>query len=374
MQPSELVNKYLAGFLIFVTAAFLLFGLSEFLSSFLGAIIFYILFRKFMSFLVFQKKFKKSLAAIIIIIISFLIVVLPIGILVSVILGKVSSLTANPAQIKEYVNTFSVKLEQLQIHVSAENLVSNITKFVSQHAGDFLSSSLSIASSLLMMYFLLYFLLVNVNKLEMKLMYYLPFEDEKINLFGKELVDQTYGNAIGVPAVAAAQGIAAYIAFLIAGIPDAGIYAILTGFASIIPLVGTAVIWIPVAIYLFAINHNWQGIFVIVFCLLVLTNLDNLVRMYVSKKIGDVHPITTVLGVIFGLKFFGLTGLVFGPLLISYFLLMIKLYHESYKTKTIVEMEEAEENDKNVMMQMLNKIFFFTDNFKKPNSNGDKPA
>jgi predicted PurR-regulated permease PerM len=374
MQPSELINKYLAGFLIFVTAAFLLFGLSEFLSSFLGAIIFYILFRKFMAFLVFQKKFKKSFAAIIIIIISFLIVVLPIGILVTMILGKVSSLSANTDLIKAYVNVFSLKLEQYHIHISAQNVVTSITKFVSQHAGDFLSSSLSIAATLLMMYFLLYFLLVNVKKLEMKLNYYLPFEDDKISLFGKELVDQTYGNAIGVPAVATAQGIAAYIAFLIAGIPDAGIYAILTGFASIIPLVGTAVIWIPVAIYLFAINHNWQGIFVIVFCLLVLTNLDNLVRMYVSKKIGDVHPVTTVLGVIFGLKFFGLTGLVFGPLLISYFLLMIKLYHDNYKTKTIEEIEETEENDKNAMMQLLNKIFFFTDNFNKPSSKGEKPS
>jgi predicted PurR-regulated permease PerM len=374
MQPSELINKYLAGFLIFVTAAFLLFGLSEFLSSFLGAIIFYILFRKFMAFLVFQKKFKKSFAAIIIIIISFLIVVLPIGILVTMILGKVSSLSANTDLIKDYVNVFSLKLEQYHIHISAQNVVTSITKFVSQHAGDFLSSSLSIAATLLMMYFLLYFLLVNVKKLEMKLNYYLPFEDDKISLFGKELVDQTYGNAIGVPAVATAQGIAAYIAFLIAGIPDAGIYAILTGFASIIPLVGTAVIWIPVAIYLFAINHNWQGVFVIVFCLLVLTNLDNLVRMYVSKKIGDVHPVTTVLGVIFGLKFFGLTGLVFGPLLISYFLLMIKLYHDNYKTKTIEEIEETEESDKNAMMQLLNKIFFFTDNFNKPSSKGEKPS
>jgi 1,2-phenylacetyl-CoA epoxidase catalytic subunit len=81
-----------------------------------------------------------------------------------------------------------------------------------------------------------------------------------------------------------------------------------------------------------------------------------------------------VLGVIFGLKFFGLTGLVFGPLLISYFLLMIKLYHDNYKTKTIEEIEETEENDKNVMMQLLNKIFFFTDNFNKPSSKGEKPS
>ena len=372
MQTSELVNKYLAGLIICLVAAFLLFGLSEFLSAFLGSIIFYILFRKFMAYLVFQKGFRKSLAAIIIIIISFLIVVLPVGILITMIFAKVSNLTSDSELIKDLVNVFSSKLEQLHIQVSLQNIVSNLTKIVSQHAGDFLSSSLSIAASLLMMYFLLYFLLVNVKKMEAKMMHYLPFDNDKINLFAKELVDQTYGNAIGVPAVATAQGIAAYIAFLIAGIPDAGIYAVLTGFASIIPLVGTAVVWIPISIYLFAINHYWQGVFLVIYCVLILTNLDNLVRMYVSKKIGDVHPITTVLGVIIGLKFFGLTGLVFGPLLISYFLLMIKLYHENYKTKTLQEVEEEEiENDKNAMMLLLKRIFFFTEYFNNPAENND---
>jgi 1,2-phenylacetyl-CoA epoxidase catalytic subunit len=53
---------------------------------------------------------------------------------------------------------------------------------------------------------------------------------------------------------------------------------------------------------------------------------------------------------------------------------MIKLYHDNYKTKTIEEIEETEESDKNAMMQLLNKIFFFTDNFNKPSSKGEKPS
>lgn len=351
--------------------AFLFFGLHEFFSAFLGSIIFYILFRKFMVYLTYRKKFKKPLAAIIIILISFLIVVLPMGILISMIMKRVSGIISNPDKIKNYVDMLSKKLEQLPFDISTGNLGEKAAAYASRHAGDVISSSFSIGASLLMMYFLLYFLLMNAKSLEMKLMHYLPFDNGKIKLFGKELVDQTYGNAIGVPAVAAAQGLAAWGCFLIAQVPDAGILAVLTGFASIIPLVGTAVIWVPVAAFLFASDMVWQGVFVTIFCVVVMTNLDNLVRMVVSKRIGDVHPITTVLGVIFGLKFFGLPGLVFGPLLISYFILLLKIYHVEYNVKieTVTEEEQQPLPDENAVMKMLSRILFFTENMRREREN-----
>lgn len=367
MQTENLINKYLTALFILLIGSFLFVGLKEFFSAFLGSIIFYILFRKFMAYLTFRKNFKKPLAAIIIILISFLIVILPMAILVGMIMKKARAIVDNPENIKNYVDSLSKKLEQLPFDLSMGNLGEKAADFASKHAGEVISSSFSVAASLLMMYFLLYFLLMNVKTLEVKIMHYLPFENTHLKLFGKELVDQTYGNAIGVPAVAAAQGIAAYCAYLIAGVPDAGIFAILTGFASIIPLVGTAVIWVPVAIYLFASDSIWQGAFVTGFCVIIMTNLDNLVRMVVSKRIGDVHPITTVLGVIFGLKFFGLPGLVFGPLLISYFILLLKIYHVNFNIKAEVSPEEeVTQEEQNALLKLLNKVLFFTDNFRKP--------
>ena len=291
MKAEQLVNKYIMVFFILAVAAFLFYGLSEFFTALLGAVIFYILFRKFMVYLSIKKKWSKSLSSVIIILISFIIVVLPIGVLVMMIISKFSGLISDPEKIKTSIQTLSQKLEVLPFKVSTEQLGEKAAQFAADHAGGVISSSFSVFASLLMMYFLLYFLLMSVNSVEKTLMHYLPFDKDKIKLFGKELVDQTYANAIGVPAVAAAQGFAAYGAYLIAGVPDAGIYAILTGFASVIPLVGTAIIWVPVAIYLFASQELWQGLFVTLFCVIVMTNLDNLVRMFVSKRIGDVHPI-----------------------------------------------------------------------------------
>lgn len=379
MKAEYLINKSVLVVVILLVASFLFVGLSEFLTAFLGAIIFYVLFRKFMVYLTVKKNFNKPLASIIIILISFIIVLLPIGILLIMIINKFSGLISDPEKIKEYFKVLAEKLEVLPFKVSTDQIAEKATQFVAEHAGGVISSSFSVFASLIMMYFLLYFLLMSVNSLEVKLMHYLPFENDRIKLFGKELVDQTYANAIGVPAVAAVQGFAAYGAFLIAGVPDAGVYGILTGFASIIPLVGTAIIWVPVAIYLLVSQEIWQGVFVVGFCVIVLTNLDNLVRMFVSKRIGDVHPITTVLGVIFGLKFFSLPGLVFGPLLISYLFLLIKIYHVEYNSVIVPEPEDSPDDralskeESNAMLKMINKFVFFTEGMKKTTDEDKNP-
>jgi len=89
-----------------------------------------------------------------------------------------------------------------------------------------------------------------------------------------------------------------------------------------------------------------------------MSNVDNLIRMIISKKIGDVHPVITVLGVIFGLKYFGLPGLVFGPLLISYFIILLRLYYIEYanlkqKGKVFVPTE------KNLLKLVFNYFNFF---------------
>lgn len=379
MKAEQLINRSVLVFFILAIASFLLYGLLEFFTALLGAVIFYILFRKFMVFLTIKKNFNKPLASVIIILISFLIVLLPIGVLLLMIINKFSGLVSDPEKIKEYFKVLAEKLEVLPFKVSTDQIAEKATQFVAEHAGGVISSSFSVFASLIMMYFLLYFLLMSVNSLEVKLMHYLPFDNDRIKLFGKELMDQTYANAIGVPAVAAAQGFASYGAYLIAGVPDAGIYAILTGFASVIPLIGTAIIWVPVAVYLLASQEIWQGVFVVGFCVIVMTNLDNLVRMFVSKRIGDVHPITTVLGVIFGLKFFSLPGLVFGPLLISYLFLLIKIYHVEYNSVIVPEPEDSPEDralskeESNAMLKMINKFVFFTEGMKKTTDEDKNP-
>ncbi len=266
-------------------------------------------------------------------------------------------MAGHPEVLSQYVDKFTVKLKSLPFDVSADSLGVKVKSYLAAHLGGLLSTSLSTIGSVLMMYFFLYFLLINTNSMEARIVHFLPFKKSKILLFGKELVDQTYSNAIGVPLVSVAQGICAYLCYKIAGVNDAGLWAILTGFASIIPLIGTALIWLPVALVLFADNRFWQGAFVSVYSIIILSNIDNLVRMIVSKRVGDVHPVITVLGVIIGLQFFGLPGLVFGPLIISYFIILLKLFYMEYSQKPITVLPEPQYKfETNVIKLLLKQL------------------
>ena len=90
-------------------------------------------------------------------------------------------------------------------------------------------------------------------------------------------------------------------------------------------------IWLPVAIYQLANGQTWQGIVVIAWGFLFLGSVDNIIRFLLAKRMADVHPIVTVLGVILGLQYFGITGLIFGPLIISYFIILLKIYYAEYQ-------------------------------------------
>lgn len=316
--------------IIILLGIFLFYSLIEFFTAFLGSIIFYILTKGMMD--KFTKKFRihQALSATIIILGTFFIILLPVSLFVTLLYGKVSAVVSNPQQILDFVKSLDVMIKQKTGYkLLSAKTIESIPTITTQILGLIVNTGVNALSSIAMMYFFLYFLLTT-DSLSNQLEQYLPFEPKHVKILSKELYQQTVSNALGIPLIAVAQGLCGYIAYLIGGVPEAGFWGVLTGFASIIPVVGSAVIYIPITAYLF-INHNiWQGFTVLAICLLVLGTVDNVIRFVLAKKMADVHPIITVLGVIMGLKFFGLSGLIFGPLLISYFFIFYKLYYNDY--------------------------------------------
>ncbi len=322
------INKSFFLSVIIVFALLLLFSMREFFTAFLGSIMFYVLFKPWMEFLVQRKKWKKGRAAILIVIVSFFIIMLPIISFSSLIFNKIAPLISHPEIIKNYIEDVQHKFN---IILLSEKNIAQIQSYAASTVSDILNMGLSLFSSITMMYFFLYFLLTNFNRLEAAIVLFLPFDKRKIMLFGAELKSQTFSNAIGVPLIAVVQGLSAFLAYYVAGVPEAAFWGILTGFASIIPIVGTGIIWVPVCIYLFAGGQTWQGFWVLAWSAIVMGSADNVIRFMLAKRMADVHPVVTVLGVIMGLNYMGITGLIFGPLLISYFMILVKIYYSTYR-------------------------------------------
>lgn len=326
------LNKTIFLIIIILFGLLLVISLKEYFTAFLGSVIFYVLFKSWMHKLVNERKWKKSVAAILINVVSFFIILLPITFFVSMVYNKVMPVASNPAILTPYIHQMDSTLQHkygIKI-LTTQNI--NLVKAESTKVfSGALNQGLAFFSSIVMLYFFLYFMLINFNRMEASIVLSLPFKKSKIKMFGTELKAQTFSNAIGIPLIAVAQGFLAFIIYLIADLPEAGFWAILTGFASIIPIVGTGIIWLPVCIYLFFVGANWQGIVVAAWSVLIMGSMDNVIRFLLAKKMADVHPVITVLGIILGLEYMGITGLIFGPLLISYFVILLKIYYADYQ-------------------------------------------
>lgn len=334
LEPQKLdhkINRYFFLAIIIIFALLLYYSLSQFFTSFLGAVIFYVLSKKRMDKLI-KRGWKKPTAATVVIVLSLIIITIPILTVGWLLYNKGKYYLANPDLLVASLQKVRLQIQHnYGVSVISEEKIADLKTYATGAISNVLNRSLSFFGNITILYFFLYFMLIKINRMEAAIVFFLPFKRDKIELFGKELVAQTFSNAIGIPAIAVAQGLIGLAGFLIAGVPEAGFWAVITAFASIIPVIGTAIVWVPITIYLFVVNHTWQGSFMVIWGLLVLGITDNVVRFILAKKMADVHPIITVLGVIMGIKYFGITGLIFGPVLISYFIILLKIYYLEFQ-------------------------------------------
>ena len=100
--------------------------------------------------------------------------------------------------------------------------------------------------NILVAFFILYFMQTNSGYLEQKVRLFIPFSDENIEKLWKETNVMVRSNAIGIPILAFFQGLLAFVGYWIFGVNNALVWGLLTGFASVIPVVDTMLVWVPV--------------------------------------------------------------------------------------------------------------------------------
>jgi predicted PurR-regulated permease PerM len=332
------VNRYFFLAIILIFGLFLLYSLGQFFTAFLSAIILYILSKPVVTWLIKKHNWKKSHSAIIVIVVSFFIILLPITILVSLVVNKIGQVATNPAEIMHTIERFDAVIkEQIGFELITDKNKAAIQSFGTNLLSGIVNQGLGFFSAILMLYFFLYFMITNTNRMEAAIIFYLPFKKDKIKMFGDELVAQTFSNAVGIPLIAVAQGLLGFIAYTITGVPEAGFWAVITGFSSILPIVGAGIVWVPIVIIHFASGHIWQGFFLLAWAALLMGSIDNVIRFMLAKRMADVHPIVTVLGVIMGLNYFGFIGLIFGPVVISFFIILLKIYYLEYQKPIVAK-------------------------------------
>jgi len=317
-----------------------------FLPGVLGAITLYILSRKTYLHLIEEKHWKAGWTALIYILAFVVIICLPVYLAVVLVIPKIVAVFNNPEQMVLAVSTFSQKVQAATgIEIYNGESLQNASKKIANNLPMFLTGTANFVTNLLLMFFVLYYMLIHGKKMETFLNNFIPLKEDNRVMLGTETIIMIRANAIGIPLLAIIQGLVAMLGYYIFGIQEYGVWGFLTGVASLIPIVGTGIIWVPLTIYLFASGQNWQGIGLGIYSLAVLTNVDYVARITILRKIGDVHPLITIFGVIIGLSMFGFLGLVFGPLLISYFILLVKIYRNEFNAEPITPLHSETENE-----------------------------
>jgi predicted PurR-regulated permease PerM len=317
--------------LIALLAVLLLKQLYVFLPGFLGAITLYILLRQSYFNLTIIKKWNRTLVAIVFILSSLVLIAVPVYFSIQLVSSKVSDMLQKPEEILAKAKIIGNKLETLtgMKILSDENI-----RAVQNEAGNFipkiLNSSAGILSNFAIMFFLLFFLLKNGRETEKFLNRFIPLKEENIELLGNETKNMIRANAIGLPVLAILQGIIATVGYAIFGVKDFALWGFITGVCSLIPVVGTAIIWMPLVAYFFATGNSSSGTGLLIYAAVLITNIDYVARLTILKKFMDIHPLITIFGVIVGIGLFGFWGVIFGPLLISYFIILVKIYMNEF--------------------------------------------
>ena len=336
-MSSEFNNRLRQVILLVIIAALavmLVVDLYVFLPGFLGAITLYILSRDWYKTLVEKRKWNRSWSAVMFMLLFLVCLGIPVYLAIDILSSRIGNLINNQDQVVKSLQSIAGQIRKWtgQDLLTQDN-ISKIQKNITGYIPRFLNSTAVILSNLAMMMFLSFFMFTNGPAMEKTMRSFIPLQSGNINMLAKETKNMIRANAIGIPLISIIQGVFALIGYLIFGVKDYVLWGFITGMFAFFPVVGTMLIWVPLVVYVYSTGDTFNGTGLLIYSLIVTGNVDYLARVTLLKKIGDVHPIITVLGVIVGLQLFGFWGFIFGPLLVSYFLLLVKIYGNEFRSE-----------------------------------------
>lgn len=317
--------------LIVVLGLSILKHFTVFVPSVLAAATMYILIRHWYIVLVTKRKWKKWVAATFFIVSALILIVIPLFFLFQAMAPTLNRILSETANLQKILATLSANLREAGIPVNLNTeQVNNIIGKITTIAPSVLGATANMLTNTVLAFFFLYFMMVQGKEMEYSIKDFLPLKHENVDDIWRSTRLMVFANAIGIPVLAISQGIVATVGYWIFGVESFLFWGVLTGVFSIVPIVGCALIWAPLCIYMTIEGDTANAIWLAVYSFIVTGGVDNVLRFTILDKLGDVHPIITTIGIIIGVPMFGFMGFIFGPLLVSYLLLLVKIYRVEF--------------------------------------------
>jgi len=289
---------------------------------------------------------RRAAASIVTVLMVLLVIIVPLVVFLGIVASEavdiaqgvapwVEQQISHPNEIDRFLQNlpFSDRLEPYQ-----DLLTSKLAEFAGK-IGTFLVNSIAAGTKgtaifffqLFVMLYAMFFFLIDGQKLLNKILYYLPMSPEQEQRMVGRFTSVARATIKGTLVIGIVQGGLAGAAFAVFGIAGATFWGTVMAVLSIIPGVGTALVWVPGVVYLVAIGRIGAAVGLFIWCAAVVGSVDNVLRPWLVGKDTKMPDLLILLGTLGGLVLFGAAGIVIGPIVAALFVTIWEIYGIAFK-------------------------------------------
>lgn len=328
-----------AAVLLLLLGAALAIALSPFASGLISIPVLYVIFQPVHDRL--ARRLGPRVTAAIVVALALLVILVPGASFAGIVVAQAQQIAANVATSPILESISRLRIGRVDVGAQIANLGSTLVGWVGGSAFGLIGTATRLALNLTIALFGLYYLLLDPARVWNAVSSYIPFNDATTEHLRTRFRNVTTSTVIGTGLTAILQGTLVGLAFWGIGLPNGLFWGMVTAVFSILPVVGSGLVWGPAVLSLVLANRYAAAIALAAWGLVVVGNVDFVIRPMVFKRWAQIHPLTTLVGALAGVPYFGLLGLLIGPLALSYFLELVTVYHEDYILPETREMRAA---------------------------------
>ena len=269
-------------------------------------------------------------AAMVVVVATALLIFLPAAWLLAVAIDAtpdaLRQLRDNPA----LARISAIRIGELDVGTRVVDASGAIISWISGQVFNVLGGAVRATLNGAVALFGLYFLLAAPPTSWSRVAVYLPFSREGGDLLAQRFRQVTEATLLGTALTSVLQGAVVALGFAVTGLSDPWFWGVVTAVVSVLPVFGSALVWVPGTIALAAQGRYGAALVLAGIGAAVASNIDNIMRLIVNRRVSNLHPMTTLVGAFAGVGVLGLPGILLGPLAISYFFELTALYRREF--------------------------------------------
>jgi predicted PurR-regulated permease PerM len=323
-----ITNRELAALVILGLGGALLLALAPYGSGLIGGVVLYVLFAPLHSVVV--RRLGPRPSAGLMVILAVVAIVVPTLTFAGLLVDQAQSIASDLMRGPLVDRLFALEVGGFALGPTLREVGQQLLGRLGSSAFGLLGQATRTGLNLTIAIFILYYLLLHSGHAWDAVRPYIPFSPASADLLRDRFRDVTVSTVIGTGLVAAIQGIFVGLGFLLTGLHNALFWGLVTVVFAILPVVGSGLVWGPGALSLVLSGRYGAALGLVLLGVLVVGNVDVVIRPAVFRRFAQVHPLVTLVGAIGGVGYFGLIGILIGPLAVSYFFELIRIYRLEY--------------------------------------------